>query len=49
MSIKNLICRFEDLGSSVAEACRLCYDAISEKHKLPPKLAWTIKFQAYDV
>lgn len=43
MSIKNLNCRFEDIGLFVTEA-RLCYDAISEKHKLPPKLAWTIKF-----
>lgn len=43
MSIKNLNSRFEDLGSSVAEA-RLCYDVISEKYKLPLKLAWTIKF-----
>lgn len=43
MSIKNLNCRFEDIGPFVAEA-RLCYDVFSEKHKLPFKLAWTIKF-----
>lgn len=43
MSIKNLNCRFEDLGLFVAKA-RLCYDVISEKQKLSLQLEWTIKF-----